>query len=83
MISFLGRESSRDSGVDLDSPSVASNYTERKKENKKPEKQKTFPPTGVKTEQTGKPALAKFKFSKAQGFDLRRAIQQKVIYQIF
>jgi len=82
------RESSRDSGVDLDSPSVASNYVEMKKEKekivKKPEL-KTYP---IKKMATAAEQLAdvkgnkgtglqKFKYNTVQGFDLRRAIQQK------
>ena len=93
----LGRESSRDSGVDLDSPSVASTYNDR---NRKKEKDvtkkgelKKYPAksiAGISTaaeqiadpvkDKSNRSSVPKFKFSKAQGFDLRRAIQQKVIF---
>lgn len=85
------REASRDSGVDLDSPSVASNYMDSKKKKKKETKSEighkfvTKKPLKMATaaeqladvKSANRTNLPKFKFGNPQSFDLRRAIQQK------
>ena len=87
------REASRDSGVDLDSPSVASNYMDSKKKKKKETKSEighkfvTKKPLKMATaaeqladvKSANRTNLPKFKFGNPQSFDLRRAIQQKVL----
>ena len=88
------REGSRDSGVDMDSPSVASNYEvkKRKENRKKKSKVESAPKVEAKLakplsnadqladiKSTNKSSIVpKFKFSKAHKLDLRRSIQEKV-----
>jgi len=84
------REGSRDSGVDMDSPSIASNYeTKKKKETRKKTQNVEKVETNFVKPLSNADQLAdmkssskssiipKFKFSKAQKLDLRRTIQEK------